>query len=235
MPVQDRVGAALTIAVLWVVFGATHLVLSSKALRPRLVARLGATAFQGIYSAAVLASFLPLLWVFATHKHAGPLLWTTIGPPDVARALNYALNTLALVLLVVSLVPASAAPSSLGAAASVGVAPHGVLRITRHPMMAAYGCWGVAHLLVNGHLGDVFFFGGFVVWVWMGTRHQDARLVRDRPGYDALVAATSFVPFAAILARRQRLVVGELPFVPIAAGLALAAALRWWHGALFGP
>ncbi|HEV7734149.1 MAG TPA: NnrU family protein [Candidatus Binatia bacterium] len=227
--------ACVTIAVLWIVFGATHLVLSSKTLRPRLVARLGPTAFQSVYSAAVLGSFLPLLWVFFTNKHAGPLLWTTIGPADVARPLNYALNTLAIVLLVVSLVPASAAPSSLGAASTVGVVPHGILRITRHPMMAAYGCWAVAHLLVNGYLGDVLFFGGFAVWVWMGTRHQDARLTRDRPGYGALVASTSFVPFAAILARRQRLVIAELPFVSIAAGLVLAVAVRWWHGTLFGP
>lgn len=227
-------GASLGIAALWVVFGATHVVLSSPSLRPRLLARLGAQGFQGVYSAAVLASFVPLVWMFATHRHAGPVLWTTIGPPDVARAVNYALNTLAMVLLVCSLVPSSAAPSSL-VAPGASVAPHGITRITRHPMLAAFGCWGVAHLLVNGSLGDVAFFGGFPVWVWIGSRHQDARLARAKPGYAELVRQTSLVPFAAILTGRQRLVAGELPFTSITAGLALATALRWWHGPLFGP
>jgi uncharacterized membrane protein len=228
------VGAALTIAALWIVFGLTHVVLSSSTLRPRLVERLGAQGFQGVYSLAVIASFVPLVWVFATHKHAGPLLWTTIGPPDVARALNFALNAIAFALLVCSLVPSSAAPSSL-AAPGAAMQPHGVTRITRHPMLAAFGCWGVAHLLMNGSLGDVFFFGGFPIWVWLGSRHQDARLSASKPGYTDFAARTSLIPFAAILTGRQRLAVGELPFASIAAGLALAVALRWWHGTLFGP
>lgn len=227
-------GVSLAIAALWVVFAATHVALSSTAVRPRLLGRLGAQGFQGLYSVAVLASFVPLVWVFATHRHAGPVLWTTIGPPDVARGVNYALNTLAMVLLVCSLVPSSAAPSSL-AAPGASVEPHGITRVTRHPMLAAFACWGVAHLLVNGSLGDVLFFGGFPVWVWVGSRHQDARLSRDKPGYVELVRQTSLVPFAAILTGRQRLVAGELPFTPISAGLALAIALRWWHGPLFGP
>ncbi len=227
-------GASLAIAGLWVVFGVTHVILSSTPLRPRLIDRLGAQGFQGVYSLAVLASFIPLVWVFATHKHAGPLLWTTIGPPDVARGVNYALNALAMALLVCSLVPSSAAPSSM-AAPGASTEPRGVMRITRHPMLAAFGCWGVAHLLVNGSLGDVLFYGGFPVWVWIGSRHQDARLSRDKPGYAELVRQTSLVPFAAIVTGRQRLVPTELPIGPIAGGLALTVALRWWHGTLFGP
>lgn len=227
-------GTSLTIAALWAAFGITHVVLSSASLRPRLIARLGAQGFQGIYSLAVLASFVPLVWVFATNKHAGPLLWTTLGPPDVARGVNYVLNALAMVLLVCSLTPSSAAPSSI-AAPGASIEPRGIVRITRHPFLAAFGCWGVAHLLVNGSLGDVLFYGGFPAWVWIGARHQDARLSRDKPGYAELVGQTSLVPFAAVVSGRQRLVPGELPLTPIAAGLALAVVLRWWHGTLFGP
>jgi len=88
---------------------------------------------------------------------------------------------------------------------------------------------------VNGALGDVLFFGGFPLFVWIGSRHQDARLARDRPGYRELMAETSLVPFAAILAGRQRLVASELPLVPIAVGLVLAVVIRTYHAALFGP
>jgi len=224
----------LWIALCWAGFACTHLVLSSASLRPRLVARLGDDAFRGVYSLAVLAWFVALVWVFARHKHDGPLLWSTIGPPAVAQALNHVLMALALALLLAGLLPAHAAPSSMGAAKG-RIEARGLLRITRHPFNAAAALFGIAHLLVNGHLGDVLFFGGFPLFAAIGSRHQDARLARSRPGYSELVAATSFVPFAAVVAGRQRLVARELPWAGLAAGLVLAVALRHWHGVLFGP
>jgi uncharacterized membrane protein len=230
-----RVPPWLWIALCWVGFACTHLVLSSASLRPRLVARLGDDAFRGVYSVAVLAWFVALVWVFARHKHDGPLLWSTIGPPAVAVALNQVVMALALALLVAGLLPAHAAPSSMGAAAKERIEARGLLRITRHPFNAAAALFGIAHLLVNGHLGDVLFFAGFPLFAAIGSRHQDARLARSRPGYGELVAATSFVPFAAVVAGRQRLVARELPWAGLAAGLVAAVALRHWHGVLFGP
>jgi uncharacterized membrane protein len=228
------VGATLAIAGLWLAFAGAHVVLSSATVRPRLVARLGMQAFQGLYSLAMIALFVPLVWVFAENKHAGPLVWTTIGPPAVARALAWTLNVSAFALLVCALVPTSAAPSSIGAADRRPRA-HGILRITRHPLLAGFACWGIAHLLVNGHLGDIVFFGGFPVWVWIGARHQDARLARDRPGYVEFARETSLVPFAAIVAGKQRLVADEMPWASLATGVVAALALRHWHGSLFGP
>jgi uncharacterized membrane protein len=225
----------LWIALLWAGFACTHLVLSSASLRPRLVARLGDDGFRGVYSVAVLAWFVALVWVFARHKHDGPLLWTTIGPPAVAEALNHVVMALALALLVAGLLPAHAAPSSMGAARPERIEVRGLLRITRHPFNAAAALFGVAHLLVNGHLGDVLFFAGFPLFAAIGSRHQDERLARSRPGYGELVATTSFVPFAAVVTGRQRMVARELPWGGLAAGVLGAIALRHWHGVLFGP
>jgi uncharacterized membrane protein len=224
----------LWIALLWAGFAGTHFVLSSATLRPRLVGRLGDGAFRGLYSLAVVAWFVALVWYFARHKHSGPLLWSTIGPPVVAELLSYLLMALALALAVAGLIPAQAAPSSMGAAPA-RIEARGLMRVTRHPFNAAAALFGVAHLLVNGHLGDIVFFGGFPLFVALGARHQDARLSRDRPGYRQLVEQTSFVPFAAIIAGRQRLVTGELPWGGLAAGIAATVVLRYWHGALFGP
>src|SRR5262249_3679385 len=94
-----RVPPWLWIALCWVGFACTPLGLSSALVRPRLVARLGDDAFRGVYSVAVLAWFVALVWVFARHKHDGPLLWSTIGPPAVAAALNHVVMALALALL----------------------------------------------------------------------------------------------------------------------------------------
>jgi uncharacterized membrane protein len=175
------------------------------------------------------------VWVFARHKHDGPLVWNTIGPPAVAEALNRVLMGLALALLVAGFLPAHAPPSAIGAPNPERTEARGLLRITRHPFNASVALFGIAHLLVNGHLGDVLFFAGFPLFAAIGSRHQDARLARSRPGYGELLATTSFVPFAAVVTGRQRMVARELPWGGLAAGVLAAIALRHWHGALFGP
>lgn len=226
-------GPVLLLAILWIAFAGTHVWMSSAGPRARLVDRLGAVGFQGTYSMVALATFGPLLWIFWTHKHAGPLLWSTIGPPEMARIANYVLMAAALALLVCSLVPSGAAPSAMQARGPVTA--RGLTRVTRHPMLAAFGIFGIAHLLVNGNLGDIVFFAGFPLFAWIGGRHQDSRKVREVPGYEQLVATTSIAPFGAILRGRQRLVVRELPFGALGAGLAGTVLLRTYHHLLFGP
>ena len=75
----------LLIGGFWAAFAGTHVWLSSARTRAALIARVGPQPFQGIYSLVALATFVPLVWIFARHKHAGPLLWVTLGPPTVAK------------------------------------------------------------------------------------------------------------------------------------------------------
>jgi uncharacterized membrane protein len=226
-------GASVAIGLLWAGFMATHLLLSSTPVRAALLARLGPQAFQGIYSLVALAFFVPLVWVFATHKHAGPVLWYSAGPPGLANVLNRILMAAAIVLFVGSLSPSSAPPSAMQAPGPVE--PRGLSRVTRHPSFAAFALFGVAHLLVNGSLGDVLFFGGFPVFTWIGAVHQDSRKARTVPGYEEMMRVTSIVPFAAILRGRQPFRPAELPAVAIAVGLVLTVVLRTYHSRLFGP
>jgi uncharacterized membrane protein len=226
------VGTVTAVAALWAAFMLTHIVLSSVTVRPRLVGALGEQSFLGLYSLVALATFVPLVWVFATGKHDGPLLWTTLGPAEVARALNWVLMLAAFVLLVSSFVPSSTPPSAMQARGPMEA--HGIIRVTRHPMLVAFACFGLAHLLVNGSLASVVFFAGFPLFTWIGSRHQDARKLHERSGYDAVLAETSVLPFAAILAGRQRLVLSELPWVAIAIGVVATVLVRRWHHVLFG-
>ena len=39
----------------------------------------------------------------------------------------------------------------------------GVLRITRHPVMWGVGLWAAVHLVANGDLASLLFFGGFLL------------------------------------------------------------------------
>jgi uncharacterized membrane protein len=93
---------------------------------------------------------------------------------------------------------------------------------------------GGAHALLAPHLTGAVFAGGFAGLGLVGAWHQDRKLLRLRgERYAAYVAATSTIPFAAILAGRQRLVLRELPLGALAAGVVVAALLRARHDSLF--
>ena len=218
---------ALWIAGLWILFAATHMGLSSQRLRPQLVARLGARGFQGAYSLLALAIFVPLVWSYYAHKHAGPYLWNLVKLPGV-RWVGYAAMGAAFVLVVAGLVQPS--PASIRAGKPV---VRGVARITRHPLLMGLGLWGVAHLLLAMvHASELAFFGGFPIFAVVGCDHQDKRkLATLGESYRAYVAATPFLPFSSRSFARGLV---EMP-IAVAAGIALAWTLRQYaHGWLSG-
>ncbi len=89
----------------------------------------------------------------------------------------------------------------------------GVFRITRHPMNMFLALWALAHLLANGTLGDVAFFGSLIVVGVLGAYHMDARLKQQKgEAFTDFCKQTSVLPFGAIITGRNRLVVSELAF-----------------------
>ncbi|HXZ85849.1 MAG TPA: NnrU family protein [Myxococcota bacterium] len=217
---------ALGIALLWLAFAAAHVGLSSHPLRGRLVAALGAGPFMALYSAIALGLFVPLVWLYFTHKHAGPALWLLPRGPLLSWAVYLGMG-LALVLFVSSFVqpsPAGMAPASL--------TPHGVQRITRHPLVMSFALFGLVHLLPNGWASDVAFFGGFVAFALVGAAHQDRRKIATGPaGYAEFVRSTPFVPFTG---RETLRGLRELSPLAVALGLGLALAIRYFHARWLG-
>ena len=111
----------------------------------------------------------------------------------------------------------------------------GIQRITRHPMNLGFALFGAAHCLVNPHEGDWIFFGGFVVYAVTSAVHQDRRTFADGPEeVRQFQAQTSFLPFAAILAGRQKLALGEYSLAGGAISLGTFVVLRLSHHTLFG-
>lgn len=110
----------------------------------------------------------------------------------------------------------------------------GALRITRHPMMWGVGLWAAVHLVANGDLASLLFFGGLLVTALGGAAHLDRRLAAtEGERWRRFAEATSFVPFAALLAGRQRWAWTEWRR-PAAWGLGLFALLLVLHPYLFG-
>jgi uncharacterized membrane protein len=220
---------------LWaVLFLGSHLVFSSRAVRPRLIAMVGERTYPGIYSIVALGTFIPLVLAFAHHKHSGAMLWNLRGV-DAIRWTVWLLMLLALMIFVASFITPN--PGSMGAQGNdknASVA-RGVLKISRHPGFVAFSMFGLAHILMNGFVGDVIFFGTFPALSIIGGMHQDARKETQLGGsYKKLEEDTSFFPGLALLAGRQRWTSLDTPWIAIAIGIALTGLIVWLHPMIFG-
>jgi uncharacterized membrane protein len=110
-----------------------------------------------------------------------------------------------------------------------------MLRVTRHPVMWGIFLWAVVHLLANGDMASVLFFGTFATLAMVGTHVIDLkRTRRNEPGWGVFMQATSNVPFLAIAERRQRFRPREIGLTRVAAALALYVLLIVIHPWLFG-
>ncbi len=219
--------ALATLILMSFLFAATHIGMSHDPYRARLVEKLGEKGFQGVYSIVSLVTFIPAVSIFANNPKAGPVLWTT---PLWLYPVVYLLMLLAFLLLVLSMRDRSPAMMIGGK-----MKAEGVLRVTRHPMNMAIACFALAHMIANGSLGDLAFFGSIFVVGFFGSYHQDQRKAREKgEPYAAFQQETSVLPFAAIVRGKTRLEAGEmrLPFVIIAV-LAFVAAILV-HEDLFG-
>ncbi len=216
------------LALLWISFALTHVVPSSARLRPRLVGALGPGPYLGLYSLVALGLFVPLMWLYLTHRHGGEMLWN-LRSESWARPLSIAISGLGFTLLIASF----AQPSALGMApASPEV--RGLARITRHPMNMGFVAIAVGHLLLNGFTNDLVFFGGLGLYGLLGSVAQDRR--KRAATADRLAEyfeQTSILPFAAIVTGRNRLALAELPWAGLAIGALAAAGFYWLHGPMW--
>jgi len=215
----------------WILFGGGHLLLSSRPVRGALIGRLGPQPFRGVYSLMALGTFALLVWAYAGSKHTGPLLWNLATVPGIRR-LSVALTAVGLTLVVAAFFQ----PKPTDMVPSAGKRAAGLARITRHPAFAALGLVACSHMLLNSHLSDVVFWAGFPIFTWFGCRDIDARKrAADPEGLADYFAETSLVPFAAIAAGRNRLVLSELPVVGLVAGAVVTGLVYRFHTSLFGP
>lgn len=217
----------LAIATLF--FVGIHPGISGSPLRGMLVRVIGETVFRAVFA---LLSIGGLAWMILAFK-AAPYepLWVV---PELVW-IPVVLMPFSAILVVLGVT--SANPTSAG---QEGVLEReepakGVTRITRHPFLMGVVLWAAGHVVANGEVASVIFFGGFLVLGIVGPISIDTKLRSRRPeAWQRLARVTSIIPFAAVLQGRNTLEWTELGWWRIALGLVVYAALWWGHSAVTG-
>lgn len=215
----------------WLAFAGTHLVMSHPPVRRGLVSILGEPPFLGLYSLVAFATLIPLVWTYFADRETVAMPLHTLLSSSPLAWITAALMLFAFLFLVVGVLQPS--PATVGRGQTPRAA--GILRITRNPFFVGTALFGLAHLLINHSAIDRAFFGGFLVFSIVGGMHQDSR--KRASGGEAMRSfyeETSFVPFAAIAAGRNRFVPAEVSPVSIALAVGVFAALFLFHDRLFG-
>jgi uncharacterized membrane protein len=209
-----------------VVLLASHYGISSTPLRGWLVGRIGERPYLALYSLIALGA---LIWLISAYEGAPYVeLW-----PMAAWSAWVPLLVMPFALLLLVCGVSTLNPTAVGSPDTLE--PRGILRVTRHPFMWGVALWALAHLVPNGTLAAVIFFGTFAVLALLGTVLIDEKFARRRGAeWQRFAAATSNLPFAAILAGRQHLVVAEIGWRRAGAALALYVVLLALHPWLFG-
>jgi len=130
--------------------------------RQALQARIGASAFKGLYALVSLLGFYLLLKGYGEARLNPIPVWV---PPKGMRHLAVLLMLPAMVLLVAAYLPRNALKNRL-----------------RHPMVLSVKVWALAHLSCN--LADMALFGGFLIWAILCFR---AARQRDRAAENELI------------------------------------------------
>jgi uncharacterized membrane protein len=192
-------------------FAGIHLGVSGTRVRDRLVGQFGANAYMIGFS---VASVVALVWLIRAYK-AAPYL-PTWGQPEAFKPVAIALMLPAFLLAVIGLTTPN--PTAVAQESFAAKDPQGIVGITRHPFLMGVALWSLIHMVANGDVASLLFFGAFAVVAIAGPASIDAKRRRalGPEVWDRFAGKTSIIPFVAILARRS-------PWRP--------ATLGWWRPA----
>ncbi len=216
--------ALMLAALFWL---ASHIGLATPAIRGRVVARLSEKGYQALYSVVSLAALA--LLILAWRQAPQNPLWQ---PPLLLWPIFLLLMLASCIFLIGAFSRANpTAPGPIPTDYQV----RGMQRITRHPGLWAFALWAFVHILANGNLAALIFFGVFLLTALLGMPAIDGKLARRKPEIWAKLAAeTSIIPFAAIATGRNRLVLSEIGLIPSLGGLLLFIVLLSLHHSVIG-
>lgn len=127
-----------------ILFLGSHTLTRFRSLRDGLETKMGAMPFKGLYSIVALIGFVLIIIGYGQYRAGGYIeIWS---PPAFLTPLAYLLMMPVFVFLIAA------------------YAPGRIKSAIVYPMLAAVQFWALAHVLVNGDLGSMLLFGGFLAW-----------------------------------------------------------------------
>lgn len=208
--------------VLLAAFVLTHIGMATPSVRDGLVARLGEKGFQAVYAVVSLALLVGAIQVY--RGVPTQIIWRA---PTGAWHVATLVMLLASILFVGSVTPANKALAGVPASDRPA---SGVLRITRHPMMWAFGLWAMVHATLSGSLPTVILAAGIGALALLGAAHQDLKKRRLMgPVWERYERETSYWPLGAQIAGKQPWSALWPGVVPVLGGVVLWALLTFVH------
>ncbi len=188
-------------------FIGTHLLMSHP-WRAGMVRQFGRGGFVAIYSFASLVTLSGTVVAFGKASPS-PQLWD--GEALVPWVLASLLTLMASALLLASLAGNPALPGTDVSGLSTRL-PHGAFKVTRHPMMAAFTLWGVAHIIIAPSARAAILAGGIIALAVIGSRGQDAKKVAlHGQDWRVWMKRTTFWPNPAALGHLGLYWLGAIP------------------------
>ena len=220
----------ISLVIAGIAFCGSHVLLSSTGLRGSLRDQLGERGFLAVYSLTALVTFA---WFLMAYAHAPTIL---LWPRQMWMALvPIVVMPLATVLLVAGYTTPNPTAVGMERAARADDPAPGILRVTRHPVMWAIGLWAISHMIANGDLRSLLFFGAFAALSLGGTLLIDRKKrLALGSNWSRLAEVTSNLPFAALVTGRTRLRWRDISLLRLIAGLLLYAVLYNAHALIAG-
>lgn len=186
-------------------FAGIHLGVAGTRLRDRAIATLGENVYRGTFA---FASLVGLIWAVSAYS-AAPYI-ETWGFLEWWKPFAILLMLPAFALVVIGL--STPNPTAISQEGLVGQPPQGIVRITRHPFLTGVTLWALVHMIANGDLASLLFFGTFALVAAAGTVSIDARRRRllGSAAWEPFATVTSILPFGAILSGRNHFVPAEI-------------------------
>lgn len=215
-----------------VFFLGIHFGVSGTRLRDRLVGIVGDRPFRGLFA---LTSLVGLIWMARAYSRAPHVpLW---GQLIVLKPIALPLVLIAFAFVVIGISTPSPTTAGMESQLTREVQVRGMTRITRHPFLWGTALWALVHFVINGDAAASILFGSLLLLAVGGTASIDAKRRRAfGERWETFARQTSNVPFAAIVAGRNRLgpALREIGIVRPLVAIAVFAAVFALHGRLFG-
>lgn len=221
-----------TLALACAFFLSIHLLISGTGAKEWIIGRIGGWTYYILFSILSVGGFfwMAIAFFVALNDRGNVVLW---GAPLFLRIIALVVNFIAFLLIVLGLTTPS--PTNLLALHTMPDRPvYGIIRVSRHPVLAGIGLWALVHFICNGNVASWLFFGSLLALTAIGANNIDRkREAMMGPVYASIRKRTSIIPFIAIIEGRTAFAPEELGIARVFLAASMFSVFLVLHEMLF--